>query len=259
MAKPSFSWLVAFSIPAPGLRGYAMGEEVHLHRGAACEYPHHGAGRRLNFRGRLADLHAGDPLDLLPQRVGGVGEQLSVKTLYLSGTLGAFRQGLLGLRQGPVQRDHQRGVAQHHGHGLGRVARPLLLENTCRLGDLLRHGELDPAEEAKELAGGRTTLTTAARPAAARATPYHSSPGMEIDLRGQRVEDGLDALERYLESAYLAGLPFVRIIHGKGIGVQREIVRSILAKHPAVQSFRHEEGSGGGWGATVVTLHKREK
>ena len=43
-----------------------------------------------------------------------------------------------------------------------------------------------------------------------------SSPGLELDLRGQRAEDALDMLDRYLEKAYMAGLPFVRIIHGKG-------------------------------------------
>ncbi|MEW5993959.1 MAG: Smr/MutS family protein [Candidatus Zixiibacteriota bacterium] len=43
-------------------------------------------------------------------------------------------------------------------------------------------------------------------------------------------------------------------MHGKGIGVQRSIVHSVLRKHPNVVSFRHEGGSGGGWGATVVDL-----
>ena len=46
----------------------------------------------------------------------------------------------------------------------------------------------------------------------------------------------------------------LRIVHGKGIGVQREIVAGLLKSHPKVVSFRHEGGSGGGWGATVVDL-----
>ncbi len=125
----------------------------------------------------------------------------------------------------------------------------------ARLGDLLRHGELDPAEEAKELAGGRTTLTTAARPkSASRATPYHSSPGMEIDLRGQRAEDSLDALERYLESAFLAGLPFVRIIHGKGTGRLRQVIREALGSSPHVKSWENGSEKEGGDGVTVAKL-----
>ena len=82
-------------------------------------------------------------LDLLPQRVGGVGEQLPVKLLHLGGAGRALGQGLLGRRQGPVQRDHQRVLAQDHGHRLGHVARSLLLESACRLGDLLRHARIE--------------------------------------------------------------------------------------------------------------------
>ncbi len=55
-----------------------------------------------------------------------------------------------------------------------------------------------------------------------------SSPGIELDLRGQRAEDALDMLDRYLEKAYMAGLPFVRIIHGKGTGKLRQEVRAAL-------------------------------
>jgi len=124
----------------------------------------------------------------------------------------------------------------------------------ARLGDLLRHGELDPAEEAKELAGGRTTYTSAPRSTPARATPYHDSPGMEIDLRGQRVEDGLEALERYLESAFLAGLPFVRIIHGKGTGRLRQVIREALGSSPHVKSWENGQEKEGGDGVTVAKL-----
>ncbi len=58
----------------------------------------------------------------------------------------------------------------------------------------------------------------------------------------------------YIEACLEHGLFRIRIIHGKGTGTLRRIVHSILDKHPAVVSYRHEEGSGGNWGATVVDL-----
>ena len=80
------------------------------------------------------------------------------------------------------------------------------------------------------------------------------SPGMELDLRGQRAEEALDALDRYLDSAYLAGFPFVRIIHGKGTGRLREVVRQALGQHPHVRSFEPGGEKEGGEGVTVAKL-----
>jgi DNA mismatch repair protein MutS2 len=81
-----------------------------------------------------------------------------------------------------------------------------------------------------------------------------ASPGMELDLRGQRAEDALDMLERYLEKAYMAGLPFVRIIHGKGTGKLRQEVRAALKGHPQVASFEEGGPKEGGEGVTVAKL-----
>ena len=80
------------------------------------------------------------------------------------------------------------------------------------------------------------------------------SPGMELDMRGARVEEGLEMLERYLDNAYLARLPFVRIIHGKGTGVLRDAVRVLLRGHPAVGEFRGGDAGEGGDGVTVAKL-----
>jgi len=75
-----------------------------------------------------------------------------------------------------------------------------------------------------------------------------------LDLHTFDAADVKDLIPEYIDACLRKRIYHIRIIHGKGIGVQREIVQSILKKHPAVQSFRHEEGSGGGWGATVVDL-----
>ena len=75
-----------------------------------------------------------------------------------------------------------------------------------------------------------------------------------LDLHQFAPSETKAATVEYIAACLERGIISIRIIHGKGIGVQREIVRSILEAHPNVRSFRHEEGSGGGWGATVVDL-----
>ncbi len=82
------------------------------------------------------------------------------------------------------------------------------------------------------------------------------SPGMEISLRGRLVEDGLEELDRYLERAYSAGLPFVRIVHGKGTGRMREAVRAALKNNPYVKSFEEAHENEGGAGVTIAHLEK---
>ena len=81
-----------------------------------------------------------------------------------------------------------------------------------------------------------------------------SSPGLELDLRGQISEDALDKLDRYLEQAYLSGLPFVRIIHGKGTGVLRQVVREALRQNSHVTSFEEGGPKEGGEGVTVAKI-----
>ncbi len=80
------------------------------------------------------------------------------------------------------------------------------------------------------------------------------SPGIELSLRGKLVEDGLDELEKYLEKAYSAGLPFVRIIHGRGTGKMRTAVRAALKDSPYVSSFEEGGDKEGGSGVTVAKL-----
>jgi DNA mismatch repair protein MutS2 len=87
--------------------------------------------------------------------------------------------------------------------------------------------------------------------------PKPPSPNMELDLRGLTVDDMLVELDRYLDTAYLAGLPFVRIIHGKGTGALRQAVRDELRNHPLVGDFRAGEANEGGEGVTVAKLVQR--
>ncbi len=84
--------------------------------------------------------------------------------------------------------------------------------------------------------------------------PTAPSPGIELDLRGLRVEDGLKALEKHLDEAFLARLPWVRIIHGKGTGRLREAVRKSLRKNSHVNSWEEGKDGEGGAGVTVAKL-----
>ncbi|HWO00506.1 MAG TPA: Smr/MutS family protein [Blastocatellia bacterium] len=65
-------------------------------------------------------------------------------------------------------------------------------------------------------------------------------------------------VEDYITEAQQRGVRWVRIIHGKGVGVQREIVRSILSRTPHVVEYKDAPAEAGGWGATVVTLRSIE-
>jgi DNA mismatch repair protein MutS2 len=80
------------------------------------------------------------------------------------------------------------------------------------------------------------------------------SPGMELDLRGQRADDALDQLRGYLEQAYLSHLPFGRIIHGKGSGRLRDVVREALEQSTYVSQWEEADEKEGGSGVTIVKI-----
>ncbi len=75
-----------------------------------------------------------------------------------------------------------------------------------------------------------------------------------LDLHTFPPSDVKELVTEYLELAYAKGLRQLRIIHGKGTGVQRRMVRSILDRHPRVVSYGDPPGHAGGWGATWVTM-----
>lgn len=86
--------------------------------------------------------------------------------------------------------------------------------------------------------------------------PFPEPVRLEIsdvfDLHTIAPRDVKRVTEEYLRAAYEAGYRSVRIIHGKGIGVQREMVRSILARTPFVSGWTDAPPEAGGWGATLV-------
>ncbi len=92
----------------------------------------------------------------------------------------------------------------------------------------------------------------------AAATVIAQSPGMELDIRGRRVEEGLEELDRYLDAAFLTRLPWVRIIHGKGTGKLREAVRDALTANGYVGTWEEGKDGEGGAGVTVAKLMEQD-
>jgi DNA mismatch repair protein MutS2 len=76
----------------------------------------------------------------------------------------------------------------------------------------------------------------------------------ELNVIGRTVEEATGEVEQYLDRAFLAGLPRVRIVHGMGMGVLRKALRTLLERHPQVALVSEASPSEGGAGATVVDL-----
>ncbi|MBE7120761.1 endonuclease MutS2 [Bacillus cereus] len=88
--------------------------------------------------------------------------------------------------------------------------------------------------------------------ASVKGRDYHVS--LELDLRGERYEDAMMRVEKYLDDAQLASYPRVSIIHGKGTGALRQGVQDYLKKHRGVKTYRYGDMGEGGLGVTVVEL-----
>ena len=84
--------------------------------------------------------------------------------------------------------------------------------------------------------------------------PFEIEITDSLDLHAFSPKDVKAVTLAYLEEAVKKGFRIVRIIHGKGIGVQREIVRKVLAESELVESFKDAPEFSGSWGATVVKL-----
>lgn len=148
-------------------------------------------------------------------------------------------------------------------------ARPLSPGDLVRVVSLGQTGEVIKVAGAQvELQLGRMRMTVDA--ADLDRLPEAASPGLEsdarlhraggsratvpvqLDLRGMRVEEGLEALDGYLHEAMLAGMPFVRVIHGHGTGAMKTAVREALRRSGIVRRSRAGQQNEGGDGATVV-------
>jgi DNA mismatch repair protein MutS2 len=76
----------------------------------------------------------------------------------------------------------------------------------------------------------------------------------EINVIGRTVDEATSEVEKFVDRAFLAGMPRVRIVHGSGMGILRKALRQYLQKHPHVESVTEPPNNEGGGGATVVEL-----
>ena len=79
----------------------------------------------------------------------------------------------------------------------------------------------------------------------------------EVRLRHLTADEALLKLDQYLNDAFMAGLYQVRVIHGKGMGTLRQLVREQLARHSLVKSYRTGDYGEGGAGVTIVELAEK--
>ena len=86
--------------------------------------------------------------------------------------------------------------------------------------------------------------------------PIHLEVTDVFDLHSVPPRDVKGVVEAYLEEAHRLGFTAIRIIHGRGIGVQRETVRMVLARTEYVVEFSDAPPEAGGWGATIATLRQ---
>jgi DNA mismatch repair protein MutS2 len=118
------------------------------------------------------------------------------------------------------------------------------LSETSRLGGV--PAKADPLAAARSQKGVRISVSSAST----------DDMRMEINLIGRTVDEATEELEKYLDRAFLAGLPRIRVIHGHGAGILRRGVREFLRNHPHVATLAEAPQNEGGQGATLVELRQ---
>jgi DNA mismatch repair protein MutS2 len=121
-------------------------------------------------------------------------------------------------------------------------------EVEVRLGPLRSRVKLSQVEKVQRVAPTKVQGEVRQNIAPAREVPP------QIEIRGQTVDEAMPTVEQYLDEAFRAGLPWTRIVHGKGTGVLRRQVRDMLAKHPLVKSYEEARREEGGEGVTIAYL-----
>jgi DNA mismatch repair protein MutS2 len=177
-----------------------------------------------------------EPMDL-GGRAATAGDRVEVPHLGLKGDVLAVDGGTATVQAGTV-------TVKVPAQALRVIGRSEAMKNTTP------HPALSP-----EGRGTRSPLPRGGRGQGEGARGEETSRiSSELRLIGRTTDEARDLLEKYLDDAFLAGLPSVRVIHGKGTGALRRAVEELLASHPLIVSHRPGEPHEGGAGATVAEL-----
>ena len=115
-------------------------------------------------------------------------------------------------------------------------------------------GALKITTDAGKLSLAKEVPRTMAKPRANLNLSKAATASTEIHLRAMRAEEALNQLEKFVDEAVLAGLPHIRIVHGKGEGVLRKIAQDYLRKNPNIERFRDGDANEGGQGVTIAYI-----
>ncbi|OJX48217.1 MAG: hypothetical protein BGO78_13175 [Chloroflexi bacterium 44-23] len=163
-----------------------------------------------------------------------IGEKVLVRTLGLKGIITA-----IGENEAEVQ--------------VGNLRMRVGFEDIARAGEETNEETISNQAKPRMNTRVRKALANSAQTQSGLVV-IHPSPGLELDIRGEMAEEGLEKMENFVESAYLAGMPFIRIIHGKGTGRLRQVVREALSKNSYIDRWESGTDSEGGEGVTNAFL-----
>ncbi|MFK7805109.1 MAG: endonuclease MutS2 [Anaerolineae bacterium] len=152
----------------------------------------------------------------------------------------------------------------------GQQPRKLRVGDTVFIKTINTKGEIISLSKTEaEIAVGRLHMRAALKEVEFRGRPVQqdepisvpqtASPGIELDLRGMRIDEGLAKMEKHLDRAILSRVPWVRVIHGKGTGRLRDAVRQELKKNPRIIGWEEGQRGEGGAGVTIARLEKVKK
>ncbi|MCB0163562.1 MAG: endonuclease MutS2 [Anaerolineae bacterium] len=212
-------------------------------------------------RERIRALEAEAQADLERRQAAAAQVAAAETTETVDEQLETLEASLAPVKAPPKPKPNDKGQPEAGLNGPIRVGDQVFISQYQTLGEVIA---IDGSDAEVQLGHFRATvplktLELKARkkrssPAPSVKTPTVESPGMELDLRGHMADEALLRLDHYLDQAFLAQLPWVRIIHGRGSGVLRQTVRQELSRHPMISSYRAGREGEGGDGVTIAKL-----